>query len=114
MIVGGNPLRAGLVLDPLDYPWSGHRAYLGNEEVPWLCTDWGLSQFDDRLVIARRRYRAFVRAGTDEGYREEVRPGAGAPRVFWNGGFVASVLRGRSGPIGPPSLTGIIQAICAD
>ena len=24
-----NPLRAGLVADPADYPWSGHRAYLG-------------------------------------------------------------------------------------
>ncbi len=24
-----NPLRAGLVADPADWPWSGHRAYLG-------------------------------------------------------------------------------------
>ena len=25
-----NPVRTGLVKDPLDYPWSGHRAYLGS------------------------------------------------------------------------------------
>ena len=42
-----NPVRAGLVEEPVDYPWSGHRAYLGKEQVPWLSADWALSQFDD-------------------------------------------------------------------
>ena len=77
-----NPVRAGLISDPLDYPWSGHRAYLGQEEVAWLSTDWVLSQFDERRGIARRRYRAFVRAGTDEGYRDEFHSGAENPRVL--------------------------------
>ena len=35
-----NPVRAGLVKDPRDYHWSGHRAYLGDEPIPWLTTDW--------------------------------------------------------------------------
>ena len=77
-----NPVRAGLVSDPPDYPWSGHRAYLGKEEVAWLSTDWALSQFDERAGIARRRDRAFVRAGTDEGYRDEFHSGAENPRVL--------------------------------
>jgi len=31
-----NPVRAGMVDAPEDYPWSGHRAYLGMEIIPWL------------------------------------------------------------------------------
>jgi putative transposase len=109
-----NPVRAGLVSDPLDYRWSGHRAYLGKEEVAWLSTDWVVSQFDDRLGTARRRYRSFIRAGTEEGFRDEFHSGAEDPRVLGDEGFLASVLNEKSRPIGRPSLTEIIQAICAE
>ena len=37
-----NPVRAGMVVSAEDYPWSGHRAYLGQEILPWLSTDWVL------------------------------------------------------------------------
>ncbi len=40
-----NPVRAGMVANPEEYPWSGHRAYLGLEKLPWLTTDWTLAQF---------------------------------------------------------------------
>ncbi|MDJ0862092.1 MAG: transposase [Gammaproteobacteria bacterium] len=88
-----NPVRAGLMAEPSDYPWSGHRAYLGKEQMPWLSTDWVLSQFDDRLGVARRRYRAFVRRGVEEGYREEFHTGSEDPRVLGDDGFLASVLK---------------------
>jgi REP element-mobilizing transposase RayT len=35
-----NPVRSGIVRIPEDYPWSGHRAYLGLETIPWLTTEW--------------------------------------------------------------------------
>ena len=88
-----NPVRAALMEEPSDYPWSGHRAYLGKEQVAWLSTDWVLSQFDDRLGVARRRYRAFVRRGVEEGYREEFHTGSEDPRVLGDDGFLASVLK---------------------
>ncbi len=31
-----NPVRAGITTDPLEFPWSSHRAYCGRENVPWL------------------------------------------------------------------------------
>jgi len=37
-----NPVRARIVTDPADYPWSGHRAYLGLENTCWLTADFGL------------------------------------------------------------------------
>lgn len=49
-----NPVRAGLVKDPSAYPWSGHRAYVGRESLPWLTTDWVLSQFASHAGHARR------------------------------------------------------------
>ena len=45
-----NPVRAGMVKEPEDYLWSGHRAYLGLETIPWLTTEWVLGQFSERQV----------------------------------------------------------------
>jgi REP element-mobilizing transposase RayT len=49
-----NPVRAGMVRETEKYPWSSYRAYLGLETIPWLSTDWVLSQFSKRLSVARR------------------------------------------------------------
>lgn len=38
--IHNNPLRAGLVKDPADYPWSSHRLYLGLDVLSYLTTDW--------------------------------------------------------------------------
>ena len=38
-----NPVQAGLVGNPADWPWNGHRAYLGEERLAWLTTDRGLA-----------------------------------------------------------------------
>ncbi len=82
--------------------------------MPWLSTDWVLSQFDDRAGIARRRYRAFVRPGTEEGYREEFHSGGQDPRVLGDDGFLASVLKERSRPRRLLRLPEIIRAVCAE
>ena len=31
-----NPVEAGIVSDPADYPWSSHRCYLGRSRRDWL------------------------------------------------------------------------------
>ena len=38
-----NPCPVRMVKDPKEYSWSGHRANLGEEQLPWLTTDWILS-----------------------------------------------------------------------
>ena len=77
-----NPVRAGLVADPADWPWSGQRAYLGREDLPWLTTDWVLAQFGRRRAGARAGYRAFVAAGLGEGSRRSS-TWAGTIRGCW-------------------------------
>lgn len=87
-----NPVRAGLVKRPGEYQWSGHRAYLGKEELPWLATDWVLSQFADRLSVAQRRYQEFVSEGMQEGHREEFHRGNGGAAILGDDRFIEKVL----------------------
>jgi putative transposase len=58
-----NPVRSGIVRKPENYPWSGHRAYLGLETIPWLTTDWVLSMFSSNVKRARRAYGKCVEEG---------------------------------------------------
>lgn len=57
-----NPVRAGLIAEAEDYPWSSLRATLGLESAPeWLDTDALLTRFGSRA-----RYLEFVREGVGQ------------------------------------------------
>jgi putative transposase len=61
-----NPVRAGLVARPEDWPWSSYRATAGlplSEESEFLTTAWLLRQFGADETAARRRYLDFVSSG---------------------------------------------------
>ena len=59
-----NPVRAGMVATPGDWPWSSYRAMAGIDTPPmWLQADALLEQFGDRRGEAVERYVAFVRDG---------------------------------------------------
>jgi len=77
-----NPIRAGLVGTPDGYEWSGHRAYLGQEHIPWLTCDTVLSQFGDTVKASREQYASFVMNAMDEKHRPEFHQG-GMIRAFW-------------------------------
>ena len=83
-----NPVRAGMVTDPEEYPWSGHRACLGKELLPWLTTDWMLEQFGKSAAKARAGYRTFVLDGLEEEYRPEFHGGGEDPRVLGDDSFM--------------------------
>ncbi|MCG6897893.1 MAG: transposase [Thiocapsa sp.] len=59
-----NPVRAGMVSEAVQWPWSSYRAMLGMvAPAPWLETDWLLAQFGPDREHARMRYAAFVGDG---------------------------------------------------
>jgi hypothetical protein len=88
-----NPVRAKMVKDPEDYPWSGHRVYLGLETIPWLTTEWVLSQFSERLATARRAYKRFVMDGKGNGRQEEYHRGSESDgRILGDDTFIDRVL----------------------
>ena len=55
-----NPVKAGLVKDPVQYPWCSHSAYLGLEKIPWLTTEQVLCQFSSRVLVAQKHYQRFI------------------------------------------------------
>jgi hypothetical protein len=88
-----NPVRAGLVKEPKDYPWSGHHAYLGHEVIPWITTEWVLSQLSKRELSARRAYGRFIQDGKGGMYREEYHRGSGTDnRILGEDLFIDRVL----------------------
>lgn len=56
-----NPVRAAIVANPVEYPWSSYAAFVGKVKSPdFLVTDQLLARFGRRRGEAIRAYRAFV------------------------------------------------------
>jgi len=67
-----NPVRAGLVKDPLRYPWSSYPSYMGKEEGGLVDRDFLFSQFSAKSGVARREYERFVKSRLGQGYRGDL------------------------------------------
>jgi hypothetical protein len=62
-----NPVRAGMVKQVGDYPWSSYLPMVGLAACPaWLDTDWLPGQFGKRRATIRRRYADFVAQGKNQ------------------------------------------------
>jgi hypothetical protein len=60
-----NPVRAGMLGEAGEWPWSSYRATMGRVPAPgWLAVDGLLGQFAASQRRARRAYQDFVAAGT--------------------------------------------------
>ena len=107
-----NPVRARMVRSPGAYRWSSHSAYLGEEALPWLTTDWVLGQFGARLAVARARFAAFVGAASTEGHSELFYGGKDDSRVVGEEDFVKKVLPKKARGPKPPTLSAIVAHVC--
>src|SRR4030067_689107 len=59
-----NPVRAGMVKTPLEYPWSSYRYFIGKDKKPeWVTTEFVLGDFGGEGRIGFRRYREYVERG---------------------------------------------------
>jgi REP element-mobilizing transposase RayT len=62
-----NPVRAGMVKSPGQWPWSSYRATIGKAPTPpWLNIDFLLAQLSSRKGDARERYVRFVAEGKEQ------------------------------------------------
>jgi putative transposase len=110
-----NPVRSGMAPAASDYPWSSHRAYLGEETIPWLSTEPVLALFSNTLPKARSLFGTFVDERRKEGHREEFHRGAaGDGRVLGEDDFVETVLRqAGSEPLKKPTIEAVIRALAS-
>jgi REP element-mobilizing transposase RayT len=59
-----NPVRAGMVKAPLEYPWSSYRYFVGRDKKPeWLTMELVLGDFGGEGRTGFRRYREYVERG---------------------------------------------------
>lgn len=88
-----NPVRAEMVDDPGEYPWSSHNAYCGKETVPWLTTEFVLGCMSQTESEARRKFCEFVAEGIADGHRPEFHGGTEADsRLLGDDSFADKVL----------------------
>ncbi len=90
--IHNNPVRAGMVKTPAKYSWSSHNVYMGATDVPWLTTDWVLSQFAGQKNQAVALYGDFVRKGKDENHRKVFHQGTIDGRILGEDSFEEKVL----------------------
>ncbi len=108
-----NPVRAGMVKEAGDYEWSGHRACVGLDTLPWFTVDYVLGQLADNVARARRRYAAFVRDGAEDGYRQEFHQGGEDSRLLGDDRFMEDALAHLPTPhVLAPDLDTIIRCVC--
>lgn len=69
-----NPIRAGIVDDPEDYPWSSYSFFIGKQKSPnWLVKDFILSFFRGSRLQRNKRYKAFVLSALNQDYENPLR-----------------------------------------
>jgi len=71
-----NPVRAEMVGDPGEYPWSSHRAYCGKETIGWLTTEFVLGCISQSESDAAQKFYEFVIDGIADGHRPEFHGGS--------------------------------------
>ena len=106
-----NPVRAGMVKTPLAYAYSSHRAYLGQEQLPWLTTDWVLGQFGARNSAARTRYARFVNDAITEGHSEVFYGGQADARIVGEADFVKTILKSKVKRAKAPALEDLVAYV---
>ena len=86
-----NPVRAGLVSDPEQYPWSSYAIYTGQQKKPdWIMVDFILGYFDQERSSAHRSYRGFVQGSIEQGSESPLQNTV-ASTILGNVDFVHTV-----------------------
>jgi hypothetical protein len=91
-----NPLRAKLVENLDDWPWSSHAEYAGSKPESIVSTNLLLSAFSEDPSTARRLYVEFMAQDVPEGVRPDMLPtlNRAAERVEGEAGLPPGTLRG--------------------
>lgn len=110
-----NPVRAKMVDEPADYPWSSHHVYLGTRADAWVTTDFALRMFHPDLAVAIDSYRRFV---DQEVGRRSASPlqdrNTHDSRVLGGDDFLGKLLNQPFMPKSRQTLAELIDAACRE
>jgi hypothetical protein len=102
-----NPVRAGMVKLPEDYPWMSYRYYTAEKAPNWLTTSFILNYFGKSEATAKGKYREFVHDLINQEYLSPIN-GAIASTILGSTEFVSEIqeqhLNGKKADRDLPSL----------
>ncbi len=108
-----NPVRAGIVRDPADYPWSSHVLYLDRQQKTWVTTGFVLKVLAQQSDNAIRRYREFMACpGPDKWGEGKLSPHHEQPHILGDDAFVARIIRSQLPSPTAATLEGLVHACC--
>ena len=87
------PVQEKLEADPLQYPWSSHRAYCGREKVLWLNTERTFVQIEETGIRALMKFHAYVNEGPQQPDVDYSRGSEADPRILGSEDYVRGVLK---------------------
>ncbi|MDO6461626.1 transposase [Granulosicoccaceae sp. 1_MG-2023] len=108
------PLRAGTTKKIDDFKWSGHLAYLGEQETPWLTTERVLGGMAKTTKTAIKRYTAFFKDGLKEEYRQDLMQGNEGGRLLGDEDFIKKALKPVKKAPKPATLPQLVKLVCAE
>ena len=89
-----NPLRANLVENIDDFPWSSHHAYIGKRRPPWLTTEWISKQLGPDIENAKQRYLRLLQLQADEEQERTMENGISQTGILGDDNFLDQIGRG--------------------
>ena len=92
-----NPVRARLVAQSDDYPWSSHTAYLTGDGPGWLTQNWMLSLLAATEYDARRQFAAFMSTTSSDVMVAQLRAGRDDDgRMLGDDSFLKSIAESKA------------------
>ena len=88
---------------------------MGEEDIPWLTTDFVLAQFGSHTDVARKNYANFMLDTVDEQVRSEFHRGGDDARLLGDGHFLQEVMaQAGAGLVNRVSLDELLEAVAME
>jgi chromosomal replication initiation ATPase DnaA len=108
-----NPIRANIVKILDEYVWSSHRAYLGQDDITWLTTEYGLSKFGKTISEAKIFYSSYISEIETNEQLAELRSSFKDGQVLGENDFLSEIRKINCIELDNPlSLNSILEAVC--
>ncbi len=107
-----NPVRAGIVRQPAQYPWSSHHAYIGARREPWVTTEFALGMFAGDRQRAIFRYLEFLDGEIDDRWASTMASNGGKFEVLGSDAFVSRMGARKAPPGCRQTLDALIDEAC--
>ena len=96
-----NPVRAGMVAQAADYPWSSHSHYIGRQNEAWLTPHPMYWEMGNTPFAREAAYAAMVQAGVNQEQQHALTSSTLSGWALGEDGFVESLQKQTSRRVNP-------------